>query len=120
MMKRSSIQPDTSKPLNFQDNSKPNNFIENQKQQNFQFPNFSQTPQNQYNNNGQILNFSNGIRYKENTRISQFEQQQIVQTQINQASSMSQSNLLPLSLSQPQLMLTQGPATQVGPETVLQ
>ena len=119
-MKRSSIQPDTSKPLNFQDNSKQNNFIENQKQQNFQFPNYSQTPQNQYNNNGQILNFSNGIRYKENTRISQFEQQTIVQSQINQASSMSQSNLLPILHTPPQLALTQMPGTQVGPETVLQ
>lgn len=82
MMKRSAIiqSETTSKPLNFQDNSnKPNSFIENQKQQqqqNFQFPNYTQSPlnNNQYtnNNNGQILNFSNGIRYKENARMGQF------------------------------------------------
>ena len=52
--------------------------------------------------------------------MSQFEQQTIVQSQINQASSMSQSNLLPILHTPTQLALTQMPGTQVGPENVLQ
>jgi hypothetical protein len=65
MMKRSAIQPDSTKVL-----------------QNFQFPQ-PQTPMHQQysqsTNNSQILNFSQNTRYKDGPRMGQFEQPSITQ-----------------------------------------
>lgn len=96
--------------------------MDNQKQQSFQFSNYGQTPPGQY-NNSQVLSFHNGMRYKENQRMGQFEHQQqgVIQPQpqSNQANQIAQSNLMSPSHSQPQLSLSQQ-LPGMYPETVLQ